>query len=101
MLARAGKSSPFGNSGGQFGANVLSPNLFREIITLGFLLGVIVSFSPISVIAIVIVSLLVIVGSFVAGTTIKIGRLILVLSIACLIGLALNLPWIFLSLIHI
>ena len=95
MLARAGKSSPFGNTGGQFGANVLSPNLFREIITLGFLLGVIASFSPISVVAVVTVSLLVIVGSFVAGTTIKIGRLILVLSIACLVGLALNLPWIF------
>ena len=66
MIGRAGKSSPLGESGGKVGFNAIGPDLFREILTLGILIGVIVSFSPISVLSMIVVSILVLVGSLIA-----------------------------------
>ncbi|MBT94588.1 MAG: hypothetical protein CL431_01290 [Acidimicrobiaceae bacterium] len=93
MIGRAGESSPFGKVGGQMSPNALSRDFFREVVSLGLLLGLIVSLSTISVIAMIMISLLVICGSLIAGTAIKLIRLISVIVVSCLIGLVLNLPW--------
>ena len=93
MIGRAGKSSPLGESGGKVGFNAIGPDLFREILTLGVLIGVIVSFSPISVLSMIAVSILVLVGSLIAGTAIKVTRFVTVMFVSGLVALALNLPW--------
>lgn len=93
MIGRAGESSPFGKVGGQINPNVISRDFFREVVTLGLLLGLVISLSTISVVAVITISLLVICGSLIAGTAIKVIRFALVIIVSCLIGLALNLPW--------
>ena len=93
MIGRAGKSSPLGESGGKVSFNAVGPDFFREALTLGILVGVIVSLSPVSVLSIIAVAVLVLVGSFIAGTAIKVGRFAMVISVSCFVAFALNLPW--------
>ncbi len=93
LISRAGKSSPLGKSGGEIGPNVIASDFFREVLTLGIFVGVVVSLSPVSVLSMIAVSLLVLVGSLVAGTAIKALRLVIVTIVSCLFALALNLPW--------
>ena len=93
MIGRAGKSSPLGKSGGKVGHNVIRSDFFREALALGILIGVIVSLSPVSVLSIIATAMFVLVGSLIAGTTIKIARFIMIISVSCFVALALNLPW--------
>ena len=93
MIGRAGESSPFGESGGKIGSNAIGSDFFREALTLGVLVGVIVSLSPVSVLWFIAVAILVLMGSLIAGTAVKVGRFAMIISLSCFIALALNLPW--------
>ena len=93
MIGRAGKSSPLGESGGKIGRYAISSDFFRETLILGILVGVIVSLSPVSVLSIITTAMFVLVGSLIAGTTIKVARFVMIISVSCFVALALNLPW--------
>ena len=93
MIGRAGKSSPLGESGGKIGRYAISSDFFRETLILGILVGVIVSLSLVSVLSIIATAMFVLVGSLIAGTTIKVARFVMIISVSCFVALALNLPW--------
>ncbi len=94
FLGRASKSSPFGPVGGLVGASTYETDIFRETLTLGFLLGVVLSFSPVSIVTILATLVLLCVGSVVAGWPIGFSRMTLIFAMSCMLAAALNLPWI-------
>ena len=94
FLARASKSSPFGSVGGPAGSSAYEPDIFREVLTFGFLMGVVFSFSPLVIVAVVASMVFLCAGSLIAGWPLGFSRMASVLIMSCIVAASLNLPWI-------
>jgi len=94
FLARASKSSPFGPIGGPVSSSTYEPDIFRETLTFGFLLGLVFSFSPLVIVAVVATMVFLCVGSLIAGWPLGLNRMASVLIMSCVVAAALNLPWV-------
>jgi len=94
FLARASKSSPFGPVGGPAGLAAYEPDIFREVLTFGFMMGVVCSFSPLVVVAVIASMVFLCAGSLIAGWPLGFNRMASVLIMSCIVAASLNLPWI-------
>lgn len=94
FLARASRSSPFGPIGGPTSRFAYEADIFREVLTLGFILGLVFSFSPLVLFAVTLIVVCLCVGSLVAGWKLGFSRLFLILILSCGMAAALNFPWI-------
>ena len=94
FLARASKSSPFGSVGGPAGSSAYEPDIFREALTFGFMMGVVFSFSPLVIVAVVASMVFLCAGSLIAGWPLGFSRMASVLIMSCIVAASLNLPWI-------
>ena len=94
FLARGSKSSPFGPVGGPAGSSAYESDIFREVLTFGFMLGVVFSFSPLVVAAVIASMVFLCAGSLIAGWPLGFNRMASVLIMSCIVAASLNLPWI-------
>ncbi len=94
FLGRASKSSPFGSIGGSAGALSYESDIFREVLTFGFLLGLILSFSPLTVVVVIVTMVLLCVGSIIAGWPLGLNRMAFIICMSSILACVLNLPWI-------
>ena len=94
FLARGSKSSPFGPVGGPAGLSAYESDIFREVLTFGFMLGVVFSFSPLVIAAVIASMVFLCAGSLIAGWPLGFNRMASVLIISCIVAASLNLPWI-------
>lgn len=94
FLARSSKSSPFGSVGGPAGSSAYEPDIFREVLTFGFMMGVVFPFSPLVIVAVVASMVFLCAGSLIAGWPLGFSRMTSVLIMSCIVAASLNLPWI-------
>ncbi len=92
-LGRAGRVAPFGSVGGRAGPGVYQPSWPREVLGLGLLLGALVAFVPLAAGIVVLLAVLLVVGSVLAGWPSGAGRLIAIALGATAVAGVLNIAW--------